>query len=500
LLLEIIPRARRIALLRNALNSVTVAEFIRMRSAAQRLAGDFAFDDYPIRGAAELSSALETIRRVKPDALVVDNDPLLASKAAEIAAVGLPAISGNREFADADLLITYLRRPHLRHRPPYRKLYRPHPEGRQTRRSADRAADQIRTRHQPEDREGAWPRRVAIAAGASRRGDPMRRRDVIAAGLAARVLAPVRSIAQQQPAARMPRVGILTPAGSDDTPIFAAFKQALRELGYAEGRNIVLEFRLARGDFSLLPRLAAELVAEPVDVIVTDGGQAALVAGRATRRIPIVMGAGPDPVILGLASGHSHPGGNVTGFTLMAAELNLKRVELLRTSMPNATTIAVLVNPSNATAAVYVHKSEEAARRMGLRIISRVEPAGAEALLALAPSAFAGAAGVIVLPDPMFWNQRQSIISLINAARLPAVYPEREYADDGGLMAYGPSVPDNFRRAAGYVDRILKGTPIAELPIQEPSKFELVINLKTAKALGLTLPPLLLAQADKVIE
>jgi putative tryptophan/tyrosine transport system substrate-binding protein len=259
-------------------------------------------------------------------------------------------------------------------------------------------------------------------------------------------------------------------------------------------------FGSPRGNVSLLPQLAAELVAEPVDVIVTDGSQAALVAGRATTRIPIVIGAGSDPVILGLASGHSHPGGNVTGFTLMAAELNLKRVELLRTCVPNATTIALLVNPSSATSAVFVRESEEAAQRMGLRVVSPVEAAGADAVHALAPSAFAGAAGVIVLPDAMFWNHRQSIISLINAARLPAVYPEREYADDGGLMAYGPSVPDNFRRAAGYVDRILKGTPVAELPIQEPSTFDLVINLKTAKALGLDVPQLLLAQADEVIE
>jgi putative ABC transport system substrate-binding protein len=245
----------------------------------------------------------------------------------------------------------------------------------------------------------------------------MRRRDLIAARLAAPGLAPARSIAQQQPAARMPRVGILTPASSGETPIFAAFKQALLELGYAEGRNIVLEFRLARGDFSLLPRLAAELVAEPVDVIVTDGSQATLVAGRATTRIPIVMGAGSDPVTLGLASGHSHPGGNVTGFTLMGAELNLKRLELLRTFVPNATTVAMLINPSNPISA---DESKEAARRMGLRIIPRVEPVDAEALLALVPSVFAGAAGVIVLPDPMFWNRRQIIISLINAARLPA--------------------------------------------------------------------------------
>jgi putative tryptophan/tyrosine transport system substrate-binding protein len=206
----------------------------------------------------------------------------------------------------------------------------------------------------------------------------------------------------------------------------------------------------------LRPRLAAELVAEPVDVIVTDGGQATPIAGRATTRIPIVMAAGPDPAILGLASGHAHPGGNVTGFTLMVAELNLKRVDLLRICMPNATTVAVLVNPSNPTSAAYAHATEEAARRMRLRLVSRVAPAGAEALLALAPSAFAGAVGVIVLPDPMFWNRRQSIISLINAARFPAVHARikplgwRVFVEVPLPEAFAPLYASALRNALGW--------------------------------------------------
>ena len=304
----------------------------------------------------------------------------------------------------------------------------------------------------------------------------------------------------QQPAGKMPRVGILTPADNDKTTIFEAFKQGLRELGYVEGRNIVLEFRSARGDVSRLPQLAAELAALPVDVIVTDGGAAAVVAGQATKRIPIVMGAGPDPVSFGLAASHSQPGGNFTGFTLMAAELNAKRLDLLRTAFPNVTALAVLVNPSNASSAAYLRDSEGAAGAMGLRIVARIEAAGTEALLALTPSVFAEATGVTVLPDPMFWNHRQAIIALVNAARLPAMYSEREYADDGGLMAYGPSVPDNFRRAAGYVDRILRGAKPGDLPIQEPVKFDLIVNLKTAKTLGLTILQSFLDRADQVIE
>lgn len=323
----------------------------------------------------------------------------------------------------------------------------------------------------------------------------LRRRDFIGAAVAALAARAEQSFAQQ-PREKMPRVGILTPAPNDRTPIFEAFEQGLHELGYVEGRNIVLEFRSDRGDASLFPRLAAELVALPVDVIVTDGPAAARAAGRATQHIPIVMGAGPDPVSLGLAASLSRPGGNFTGFTLMGRELEVKRLDLLHTAFPNVTAVAVLVNPSTGN----LREIEGAAGAMGVRIVAHVEAAGPEALRALRPRVFAEATGVQVLADAMFWNQRRAIIALINAARLPAMYPEREYADDGGLMAYGPSVPNNFRRAAGYVDRILKGAKPGDLPIQEPVKFDLIVNLQTAKALGLAIPQSFLDRADQVIE
>jgi putative tryptophan/tyrosine transport system substrate-binding protein len=334
-----------------------------------------------------------------------------------------------------------------------------------------------------------------------RRGHRMRRRSVVIAGLGALLIAPERS-AGEQLRSKIPRVGILTPADNDRTPIFEAFKQGLHELGYIEGHNIVLEFRSDHGDVSILPQLAAELVALPVDIIVTDSADAAVAAGTATRRIPLVMAAGPDPVSLGLAASLSRPGGNLTGFDLMGTGtgLDAKQLDLLHTAFPNMTPVAVLLNPSNTRSTTYLRAIEEAARSMGLRIVTRVEPGTPEALRALTPSAFTGAAGVTVIADAMFWNHRQAIIALVNAARLPAIYFSREFADDGGLMAYGPNVPDNFRRAAGYVDRILRGAKPGDLPIQEPTKFELVINLRTAKALGLTIPRLLLAQADEVIE
>jgi putative ABC transport system substrate-binding protein len=203
---------------------------------------------------------------------------------------------------------------------------------------------------------------------------------------------------------------------------------------------------------------------------------------------------------MGLAGSYSRPGGNFTGFTLMGLDLNAKRLDLLHTSFPDAAALALLVNPASFISLGYLRESEEAARRMGLRIVARVEPTGPEALLALTPSAFAEATAVFVLPDPLLWNQRRNVVGLVNAAHLPAIYPEREYADDGGLMSYGPSVPDNFRRAAGYVDRILKGAEPADLPIQEPTKFELIINQRTAKTLGLRVPDSILARADEVIE
>jgi putative tryptophan/tyrosine transport system substrate-binding protein len=327
----------------------------------------------------------------------------------------------------------------------------------------------------------------------------MKRRNFIVAGVAALATMAAQSFAQQ-PGGKMPRVGILTPADNDRGPGFEAFKQGLRELGYVEGRNIVLEFRSDHGDVSLLPQLAAELVALPVDVIVTDGRAAARAAGKATKRIPIVMGAGPDPVSLGLADSHSRPGGNFTGFTLMGRELDAKQLDLLHTAFPNLTAVAVLLNPSSIGSATYLQAIEEAARSMGLRIVTRVEPGTPEALRALTPSAFAEATAVTVLNDAMFGDHHRDIVALVNAARLPTIYPEREYADDGGLMAYGPRVPDNLRRAAGYVDRILKGAKPGDLPIQEPVRFDFVVNLKTARELGLTIPPSTLAFADEVIE
>ena len=325
----------------------------------------------------------------------------------------------------------------------------------------------------------------------------MRRRSVVIAGLSALLLATEQSSAQQTPA-KIPRIGILSPGDSERTPMLDAFRAGLRDLGYTEGQNIILETRLAHGDYSLYPQLTAELVALPVDLIVTDGG-IRLVA-KASGRVPIVVPTLFDPVGQGFASSFSRPGGNVTGFTLMSAELDAKRLELLRTAFPLITTVAALVNSANPYHKSPLEVIDGAAKSLGLGSVGTVEATSPAALRALRPGVFSGAGAVFVVGDGMFWNYRRDVVALVNTTRLPAIYPERDYVDDGGLMAYGANVADNFRRAAGYVDKILKGVKPGDLPIQEPVKFDFVVNLKTAKDLGLTLPPAILGRADEVIE
>ena len=326
------------------------------------------------------------------------------------------------------------------------------------------------------------------------------RRGVLVGGLGALLLALAPAAAQQPQPAKLRRLGILTPADSDRTAIFAALREGLREHGYVEGDSIVLEFRLARGDYGAIPRLAAELASLPVDVILTDGGApVAHAAMQATSSIPIVMGTSGDPVMSGLVASLARPGRNVTGFTLVPSELSVKRLDLLRTAFPKARSVTVFLNPTNRGSEEAFLRVKEAAASLGLGI-ARAEAESPAALRALRPDRLDGTAPVLVMPDAMLWNNRRDLIALMAAARVPALYPEREYADDGGLMAYGPNVPDIFRRAAGYIDRILKGANPGELPIQQPTKFDFVVNLKTAHALGLTLPPTFVARADEVIE
>ena len=311
------------------------------------------------------------------------------------------------------------------------------------------------------------------------------------------ITAPLATKAQVS--AQVPRIGILSPAAEAFTPVFEAFRQGLRELGYVEGQNIVLEFRLAAGRAERLRALAAELVRLKVDVILTDTMTATRVAKEATTTIPIVMASSSDPVQGGLVASLAQPGGNITGMALLAPELSGKRLELLKEVVPRLAQVAVLWNPKNPVAG-NLRATEAAAQALHLQL-HLVEVPGAEALEAAFDAAMQeGADALITLPDAMLWNQRLQVAGLAAKHRLPALFPEREFVDAGGLLSYGPSVPASFHRAATYVDKLLKGAKPADLPVEQPTKFELVINLKTAKALGMTMPPSLLLLADEVIQ
>jgi putative ABC transport system substrate-binding protein len=310
--------------------------------------------------------------------------------------------------------------------------------------------------------------------------------------------APLAGSTAEQPG-KVFRIGILSPAGSPSTKAFDAFRKGLADLGYIDGQNIGIEYRLAAWDYSRLPAMAGELVRLPVDVIVTDTQKCAVVAQEATRTIPIVGATlGADPVAAGLVRSFAHPGGNVTGFSGLNVELSGKRLQLLKEASPATARIAALWNPAQPMA--LRSATEEAARTLGVELRT-IEVATPDQIPAGFEAAVAGETeALVVLPDAMFWYERVRIVALAAKYRMPAFYPEREYADDGGLLAYSQNVSDQFRQAAGYVDKILKGAKPADLPVQQPTRFELVVNLKTAKALGLAIPPSILARADEVIE
>ncbi|HEX9142950.1 MAG TPA: ABC transporter substrate-binding protein [Candidatus Binatia bacterium] len=302
--------------------------------------------------------------------------------------------------------------------------------------------------------------------------------------------------AQQTP--RIPRVGILF-IGGRDQPHLEAFKQGLREHGYSEGKNIVLEYRYAEGQYDRLPDLAKEFVREKVDVIVTTSSISAQAASKATRTIPIVMTTG-SPVEQGLAESLARPGGNVTGLSVLVSDLSGKRVELLKEAFPKVTRVLTLWSPRSSEAVIGLKETQEAAQALAVKLHPvKVQTAeDIEKVFAEVPKANVNA--VLVVLSPQVTLQSKRIVELALKQRLPGMYPTRQFAEEGGLMAYGPLIGDLYRRAATYVDKILKGAKPADLPIEQPTKFELVINLKTAKQIGLTIPANVLARADKVIK
>ena len=327
----------------------------------------------------------------------------------------------------------------------------------------------------------------------------MRRRTFIVLATSAAVATPLGARAQQP--ARIPRVGVVV---SGLPSAFAsrveALRQGLHNLGYLEGRNIVFEYRYAEGKMDRLPDLFAELVQLKVDVIVTHGTPGPLAAKQATSTIPIVMGNVADPVAAGIVTSLARPGGNITGLSAHAPEITAKGLELLREAFPGATRIAVLSNPVNPAHGPMLKETEAAARVLGmdLQIVQAREPRDLDG--AFSAIATKRADALIVFDDQLFVSTQTRIAKLAADGRLPTIFSQPENVEAGGLMSYGVRLADLWRRAAAYVDKILKGAKPADLPVEQPTKFELVINLKTAKALGLAIPPALLLRADQVIE
>jgi putative ABC transport system substrate-binding protein len=316
------------------------------------------------------------------------------------------------------------------------------------------------------------------------------------------LFSPVPAGAQQ--AGKVARIGWLSLNVAPNPHLREALLQGLRDLGYVEGRNVVIELRDAGGKSARLPALAAELVALKVDVILAGGTPQALAAKQATRTVPIVFLGATDPVTDGLVTSLARPGGNVTGLSTTATpEIIGKRLELLTQAIPGLSGVAVLWQPGGQgerTNKDLLKATEVAARALGVRlqVVEARGPADFDRAFSDMTRARAGA--LVVFGGPMFFNERRPLVDLAAKNRLPVVYSQREFVDAGGLLAYGVNIADMYRRAVTYVDKILKGAKPADLPVEQPTKFELVINLKTAKALGLTIPQSLLQRADHVVE
>jgi putative ABC transport system substrate-binding protein len=311
------------------------------------------------------------------------------------------------------------------------------------------------------------------------------------------VFKPQSAYAQQPASPR--RIGVLLISFSPESKEAQAFREGLRDAGYSEGRDVVIEWRSANGDFARIPELAADLVQRKVDVIVVQSTPAAEVAKRVTSTIPIVLAIVADPVGSGLVSSLAHPGGNVTGLSLLSAELGAKRLQLLKEAIPRLTRVAVLWNPDTPWHPKAIADLKAAAPALSLKLSFVGARTPDEFSPAFSEISRTHAQGLYLIDDAFFFAHRTTLLNLASKARLPTMHAARHFVDEGGLMSFGTNSGDMFRRSAGYVDKILKGAKPGDLPIEQPTKFELVVNLKTAKALGITIPQSILLQADEVI-
>jgi putative tryptophan/tyrosine transport system substrate-binding protein len=332
-----------------------------------------------------------------------------------------------------------------------------------------------------------------------RAGKNMKRKITVLT-LCAMLLAVCVSANTQQPG-KVPKIGFLVgPSRSFFASRMESFQQGLHSLGYIEGKNIAIEYRYAEGKADYLPALAAELVGLNVDVIVTSATPSVLAAKKATSTIPIVFVSVTDPVASGVVASLARPGGNITGLTILAPELSGKRLELLKEAVPNVTRVAFLWNSANPAQAPQWREAQAAAQALGLRLQSLEVRSSNDFDSAFEAALRERARALIASPEPLINTHLKRIVEFAAKNRLPAMYAGPEFVDAGGLMSYAPSYTDLYRRAAVYVDKILKGAKPADLPVEQPTKFELIINLKAAKQIGLTIPPNVLARADRVIK
>jgi putative ABC transport system substrate-binding protein len=326
----------------------------------------------------------------------------------------------------------------------------------------------------------------------------MRRRIIFV--VLATILATISTAQAQQPA-KMPKIGFLTTgSGSGPGGGFELLRRELRAFGYVDGKNVAFEYRFADNKLDRLPALADELVRLKVDVLLAFSTPTALAAKNATRTIPIVFHNVADPVAVGLVDSFARPGGNVTGFSNIAPVLAGKRLELLKETVPKLSRVAVLWNPQNPGNALNWKESQLPAQELGLQLHSMEVSSSDRYESAFKEVIKARSSALAVMQDPLNVSNRKIIADLAEKNRLPAIYPRRDFVESGGLMSYGPDAVEPFQRAAVMVDKILKGTKPADIPVEQPTKFELVINLKTAKTLGLTIPPLVLMRAEKVVK
>jgi putative ABC transport system substrate-binding protein len=309
------------------------------------------------------------------------------------------------------------------------------------------------------------------------------------------------SVAEAQQASKVAKIGFLVvPSRSFFSTRVEAFRQGLRELGSIEGKNVIIEYRYAEGKPDLLPALVSELVQLKVDVIVTTSPPGVQAAKNATSTIPIVFAATGDPVGSGLVASLARPGGNVTGLSILGPELGGRRLELIKEAFPKVTRVVILWNPTFSGDSLSFTEMQPVAKALGIQLQSMEVRSANDFESGFQLAKKQGAQALVTMPNPVINSNLKQVVEFAAKNRLPAMYAGPEVVDAGGLMSYAPNIPDLFRRAAGYVHKILNGAKPADLPVEQPTKFELIINLKAAKQIGLTIPPNMLARADKVIK